>query len=304
MVDGIAVLNFVKLFEALEGFRGLQRKEWELNQTGADRGMEAVLIQRSSREVATYALTRLRLESMPELLTQYGNTKLSLPEVQQLCEWGTTQGAGGSMLSEVVRRELNHPAQSSRMLAALASLKYYRCRDDQNPAVKSPWNEDGSKHLLSIETNMLLEYPTQGKFWNRKFETVRRLVSYVITKRFHHADDTTVIKQLKSIQNVGEQTSSMVALFWLNRPVPIIDDYLIRLLRDHDYLGSSSMGTKDRADLRSRLLQGALDIEARRPEWSASRVLSCLYLWVCETMRLYCACRKEPSSSCPIRAIR
>jgi hypothetical protein len=82
----LLLLNFdvPQFFAALQQFRGLQRKEWELNQTGADRGIEAVLIQRCTRELATFALACLWLAAMPALKTESDQFMWSPQEVQHL----------------------------------------------------------------------------------------------------------------------------------------------------------------------------------------------------------------------------
>jgi hypothetical protein len=59
--------DFARLFVSLERCPGLQCKEWALNKSGADPGIESVLIQRRTRELVTYALVRLRLDAMPDL---------------------------------------------------------------------------------------------------------------------------------------------------------------------------------------------------------------------------------------------
>lgn len=298
-------LDLVKLFAALERFPGLQRKEWQLYQTGVDRGLEAVLIQRCTRELATYALVLLRLEVMPELCAVCNTVDQPLSEMQSLLRWARTQGAGGSILANVVEREGSYTPPSRRVLAALASLRFYHCRDDQNSLVKSPWTEQGFARLAALDVCTLLTYPTHGAFWRKKFDTVKRLVTYIRGEDFSAMDDDSVARSLQSIPGVGEQTASMVALFWLGRPVPIIDMYLLRLLHDHHLLPvSSSMTVEDKANLRRHILQGARDIEASRPEWSAARVLSCLYLWACEIGRFrYCRCETGASPCCPIRSV-
>lgn len=293
------------LFAALQRFPGLQRKECEYNQSGADRGMEAVLIQRSTRELATYALVRLRLEAMPELRTTSSDADWTPSEVQGLLCWAQTQGAGGTMLAKTVTEEREQPTLNCRVLAALATLRFYHRREDQNPIVKVPWSEDGFERLAALDVNGLLEYPAQGTFWKRKFQTVQRLVAHVRGKdSLRVLDDEAVVQSLRSIPGVGEQTASMVALFWLGRAVPIIDTYLLRLLSDHHLLPTPfPMSSSNHTHLRRHLRQGAFAIEARHPEWPAARVLSCLYLWACEIGRFrYCKCATGASPSCPIRS--
>ena len=59
--EGMIHLDFERLFATLTKVSGLQRRDWEHNQSGTDREIEAVLIQRSPRELATYALARIRI---------------------------------------------------------------------------------------------------------------------------------------------------------------------------------------------------------------------------------------------------
>lgn len=290
------------LLNALEQFPGLQRKEWELNQSGADRGMEAVLIQRSRRELATYTLCRLRLAAMPDLAEACRGARRASHGMPALLEWARTQGAGGSALANLVEERSGEEARGEELFAALASLKYYHRRGAPNPTVKAPWTEEDLDRLVSFDTGVLLEYPTRGAFWGRKFETVKRLVSHVRATTFETMDDEELLRSLSSIPGVGEQTADMVALFWLGRPVPIIDSYLLRLLRNHGFLPVSFSGkAAERTELRQHLAREACDIEAQRPDWPAARVLSCLYLWACEVGRFHCRCATGDSASCPLR---
>jgi len=291
------------LLETLESFPGLQRKDWELNQSGADRGMEAVLIQRAPRELATYALCRLRLAAMPELLESCCEPAPGTPETQALLEWARSQGAGGTALVNLITQQLENARRTEATQAALASLKYYRWREDPNPTVKTHWTEDGLDRVASLNTGRLAKYPTRGAFWAGKFYTVKRLVAHVRTAAFESLDDESLPRSLRSINGVGEQTAAMVMLFWLGRPVPIIDSYLLYLLQDHGLVPASfSGGAGDRAALRLHLVQGARKLEARRANWPAARAFSCLYLWACEIRRLHCRCRTGAPSSCPVRA--
>lgn len=292
-----------KLFGALEHFPGLQRKEWELNQSGKDRGMEAALIQRSPREVATYALVRLRLGAMPDLRQRCRRKQWSKREVRGLTKWGRTQGAGGTMLSKAIEEEWDGNCPNDKVMAALTSLQYYHDRTDENPAVKQPWTKGGYVRIASLDTTALLEYPTRGKFWGEKFETVKDLANYLRQKDFSDTEDKEVLRCLKSIPGVGDQTASMIALFWLGRPVPVLDNYLLHILKDHNLLPSLPLTGAGKNDLYRHLFVVARKIEASCPEWPASRVLSCLYLWVCEVGRLHCTCKTGGGFLCPIRSV-
>lgn len=289
-----------KLFRVLDTIPGLQRKDWERNQSGTDRAMEAVLIQRAPREVATYALVRLRIAAMPDLATTVAAETWPLGEVQQLTAWARSQGHGGAMLAKVAAEKLDRH-RSCRARAALASLRYYHCRDDANPAVKDPWTEQGFDRLWSVDVDPLLEYPTRGPVWRAKVETLKRLVIHVRKLNVASLSDDAIIRSLKSVPGVGDQTAGMAALFWLGRPVPILDMYLITLLQRHGLLpGSFRSTTAARRALAEHLLDGARGIAASRSDWSAERALSCLYLWACEVGRLHCHCESRELADCPI----
>lgn len=289
-----------KLFAILESTPGLQRKEWERNQSGPDRGMEAVLIQRAPREVATHALTRIRLAAMPELRAHSEAIRTD-GNIVRLTTWARTQGAGGTMLANLIERKKTE--RTDAVHAAIARLAYYYCRDEHNPTVKSAWTAASLKQLTTVDAHPFLESPTRGKVWERKFETIRRLATHVQLPSFADLSDDGMVGSLKSVPRIGEQTASMVALFWFERPVPIIDTYLVRLVQDHQLLPPTfARNTRGRATLRSELIRGAESIAAHRPQWPAARILSCLYLWICEVGRLHCRCRSGDSSTCPIAA--
>lgn len=289
------------LFRTLEDIPGLQNKEWERNQSGADRGMEAVLIQRAPRELATYALTRLKLVATPDLLSRCQNHWATVGAanggLEELRHWGQTQGPGGSMLANVMGEERG---ASDRACAALASLCYYRYREDDNPGVKSEWTSGALGAVRNLDVTPLLEYPTRGSVWQAKLETVQRLVEWVADVHHPGMSELDILRGLQGLQGVGEQTSSMVALFWLRRPVPIIDMYLLRLLEVHGLVNGPIKASSQRRELGTYLVAGARAIAADHKEWPAWRVLSCLYLWACEVGRLRCRCSTGQANDCPL----
>jgi len=111
--------------------------------------------------------------------------------------------------------------------------------------------------------------------------------------------DDEVLSNLKAIPGVGDQTASMVALFWLKHPISIIDMYLLRLLEQHDLLLEPIRGVKSKNALFSLLKQEATSLSMQRTEWPPWRVLASLYLWICEIGRLHCICRESPDPACP-----
>ncbi len=292
--------TFGQLFEILEKIPGLQRKDWERNQSGADRGLESVLIQRTTREVATYALVQLRLVAMQELLANDD----PIPDETQTAEllsWARSQGPGGSMMMKVVTNTTD--PSDRRRIGALAVLRYYHNREDDNPVVKRPWTNEGMNKLTTLDVSSLLVYPTPGDFWRKKFETIQRLVDTVLRMNLPNLSDDQVLWDLRSIKGVGPQTASMVALFWLARPTPIIDGYLTRLLVNHGLVPGTLDSSFAQDDLRRQLILGAQEMAVSRPDWPAHRSLSALYLWACEVGRLHCTCAKSPSPNCPVRRL-
>ena len=99
--------------------------------------------------------------------------------------------------------------------------------------MKKAWNREGLARVDSIDLSRFLTSPTRGNVWKKKFETVRRLVSHVLCPGFHDLADEEMVRSLKSIDGIGNQTAAMIALFWFKRPVPILDSYLERLLTTH-----------------------------------------------------------------------
>ncbi len=293
-------VTFRQLFEVLEKIPGLQRTDWEHNQSGADRGLESVLIQRTTREVATYALVQLRFVTMPELLAN-DNPIRDETQTAELLSWARSQGPGGSMMMKVVT---NTTAPSDRRrIGALAVLRYYHNREDDNPVVKRPWTDEGMNKLPTLDVSSLLVYPTSGDFWGKKFETIRRLADTVLRMNLPKLSSDQVLWDLRSVKGVGPQTASMVALFWLARPIPIIDSYLTRLLVSHGLVPGTLDGSLAQDDLRRHLILWAQEMAVSRPDWPAHRLLSALYLWACEVGRLHCTCAKLPSSNCPVRRL-
>ncbi len=292
--------TFRNLFESLEGVPGLQRKDWELNQSGVDRGMESVLIQRTAREVATYALVQLRFAAMPELVSAAGGVA-DEKDGDGLIEWARSQGPGGSMM---IKTAVGSAATNDRSrVAAMSVLKYYHKREDENPAVKAGWTDEGLRRVPSLDIAPLLQYPTSGAFWENKYDTVQRLVQCVLGMDTGAMTDDQVMRDLRSIKGVGPQTASMVSLFWLQRPVPIIDGYLTKMLSNHGLVTESLACERAQDELRVFLTRGASEMAAERPEWPVHRSLSSLYLWACEVGRFICTCGQTPSPDCPVKRV-
>ncbi len=292
--------TFKNLFEALENMPGLQRKDWERNQSGTDRGLESVLIQRTTRELATYALVQLRISVMPELLGIQG----PLPDetkTDELLSWARTQGPGGTMMIKVATTTPD--SEDPRRIAALAVLKYYRSRKDDNAVVKHAWTDDGLKRLTELDVTPLLTYPIPGGFWRKKFETIQHLAGFILQSDLRELSDDQVLRNLRNIKGVGPQTASMVALFWLARPTPIIDGYLTSLLVKHGLVSGTLDSSFAQDELRHHLILRAQEMATNNPDWPAHRSLSSLYLWACEIGRLHCTCGKSPSPNCPVRRL-
>lgn len=291
------LLDCARLFAALAQVPNLQRRDWERNQSGTDRGLEAVLIQRSPRELATFALARLRIASITELREVCQRNFCDPAEAAQLSTWGLNQGGAVKTLANMVK--LVSTVTNDKFVSALATLRYYRCREEPNPVVQRAWTEAGLERASIFDCRMLDEPPIAGAFWQRKLEKVKDLIRHVQAASWVGLSDTEVVKSLRSV--VGEQTASMVALFWLGRPIPVLDSYLERLLRRHGLLPESVRFTgQAKAKLGMELVEGADRFSAEHTGWSPARVLSCLYLWACELGRLHCDCRDGPGVNCPL----
>lgn len=270
------VFDFLELFKRMQAIPGLQNSRWEQNQSGVDRGMEAILIQRCTREIATYALARLRLACMPELASEWK------ADVDELIRWARTQGGGCSTMVKAIEMEGDH--RTPRAIAATASLRYYRNRADENPIVKSPWTEKGMAAASTVSCDQFLSYPTSGSTWARKNQTVTNLVRHIRQTPLSEMTDDQVYQSLLSLSGVGPQSASMISLFWLDRPEPIIDDYLKRVLKAWSML-PAGFTEKDRESLRAHLKKGAAEVSQALPDWTPQRVLACIYLWCCEVGR-------------------
>ncbi len=265
-------------FKRLQAIPRLQNSQWELNQSGVDRGMEAILIQRCTREIATYALARLRLACMPDLRGD-GQDQ---PDLDELIRWAKTQRGGCNTMMKAIKMEGDH--RTPRAIAAAASLRYYRNRADENPVVKSPWTEKGLAAAETVPHEAFLGYPTSGSMWARKYQTVTTLVRHIRQTPMAKMTDDQVYQSLLSLSGVGPQSASMISLFWLDRPEPIIDDYLKRVLTAWSMVPTGS-AMKDREALRSHLKSGAVQVSHALPGWTPQRVLACIYLWCCEVGR-------------------
>lgn len=297
--------NFKTLFRTMEKQAGgrLQRMEWELNQSGVDRGLEAALIQGGQRELATYSLVRLRLACMPVLRDSCADECCDPAELDGIAAWaGTLKGkrkAGTTTLRNVIER---NGSRTDQRTAAWATLRYYHCRDDENPAVKQPWPASALAELDNLDMGRFNEYPTAGSIWLRKYQTVQRLARFMTGSDLATLSDSETFAAIDDLDNVGDQTAAMATLFWLQRPVPIVDMYLCQVLNDHGLVPDRVVHTRkvDRSAIRSFLIDEARSVSSERSEWPAWRILSCLYLWCCEVGGVYCDCAADRTGKCPL----
>jgi hypothetical protein len=74
----------------------------------AGSGMESVLIQRTPRELAAYALVCLRFQGMPSLWATCCTEGWHLTDVQRLVAWGRTQDISGTALGNLLKRYGSH----------------------------------------------------------------------------------------------------------------------------------------------------------------------------------------------------
>src|SRR5205814_1886293 len=124
-----------------------------------------------------------------------------------------------------------------------------------------------------------LKYPTPDNiFWRGKYDTVQRLADTILAADLPQMSDDGVVNVLREIKGIGPQTASMVALFWLERAVPVVDTYLLRLLRHCDPWKVWLESRSGEEELRRNLVQWARKTERERPEWRANRSLASLYL--------------------------
>ncbi len=272
------MINFdvLKLFKRLQEIPGLQGGWWEMNQSGVDRGMEAILIQRCTREIATYALARLRLACMPELAGRWE------ADIAEVIRWARTQGGGCSTMVKAIEMEGNR--RTPRAIAAAASLRYYHKRVYDNPVIKLAWTAKGLAAAETVSCEQFLTYPISGSTWARKYQTLLSLIRHIRQTPMARMTDDQVYQSLLSLSGVGPQSASMISLFWLDRPEPIIDDYLKRVLTAWSMVPTGS-AMNGREALRSHLKKGAIQVSRSFPDWTPQRVLACIYLWCCEVGR-------------------
>lgn len=248
--------------------------------------MESILIQRCPREIATYALARLRLACMPGLVqAAQSDSAFDRAEAGTLVSWAKTQAGGCSSMMKVL--EMEKLPGSLRALAAGASLRYYRNRSDSNPIVKTQWTQDGLAVAATMTCGQFLEYPTSGNTWARKYRTVFNLVDHNARIPIAEMTDDEAYQSLLSLSGIGPQSASMISLFWLDRAEPILDEYLQRVLKAWEMLPAGSTG-KSRGgseELREHLRRGAGVVADSVPGWTPQRVLACIYLWCCEIGR-------------------
>jgi endonuclease III len=290
--------DFAQLFTALVRVPGLQRRDWERNQSGVDRGIEAVLIQRSPRELATYALVRLRLACMPHLEGLLRESSCSAVDADGLSSWAIEQGGAAKTLARTASDE-GKPMGDYRCAAACAVLRYYRHREEPNALVQAPWTDGGFTNLTTLDVRALDEAPIRGAFWQAKLAKVQQIVRHVRRSAWDELPDDAVMRSLRSV--AGEQTAAMVALFWLGRPVPIIDTYLERLLRQHGLLPHAfQLNANAKVQLAMQITRGTEAYAQHHEDWTPARILSCLYLWACEIGRLRCDCDGGLGPTCPL----
>jgi hypothetical protein len=137
--------SIVDLYRQLESDPSLQ-KDWEVNQPRWDRCIEAPLIVRTTRECATAALVWLKLQFWRECRVHMPSY---LPVDPELRGWVAKSSKdlcmGGPLLFSKI---IDAPGSSEdEIVAAVASLKFYRERASPNPLVKNEWPLDALRNL-------------------------------------------------------------------------------------------------------------------------------------------------------------
>jgi endonuclease III-like uncharacterized protein len=312
--DWTAASWFPALFDALGQDARLQRIEWWLNQPLLDRALEAILIIQTRREIATGALLSLKARYQPDRV-RAALEPWSLASVTPaaLCVWGRGQGPGAVRLVKALEPEARAAPDrascadlSPSAMAALFTLRYYHCREDENPLVQQAWEEAALDRIAAVSPEELLDPALKPTAWHRQFPALQAFLRFLREQGGYDPSvvaewgDETLRQRLLDIPGIGEETADVISLYFFGRTQAVIDQYLGDVLTNHGGLPPDMR--RSYAFGRAALLPAIREFAAQRG-LAAWEVASCFHLWIDETARFWCHRANPECCSCALAQV-
>lgn len=265
--------GIVSLYQQMRDDLRLQR-DWERNQPRVDRALEAVLIARESREVATAVLLSIKLRCEP------GAALLQPLPDERLLSFARSQGRGGCRLAKLI--EAGVQVDEVTRAAAIHALQYYRDRSDPNPLVRLNWSAEGLRILAGSPVEEIIRPPLQPTWARRKAAGIRELAALLVQPPF--LTEAELRQCLRAIPGLGPERADAAGVFAFRRGWPIVDEYLWRLLGRHGLIPASQRGIT-RYDHRCQVFEVQWQELVASQVASPDKLAATLYLWACEAER-------------------
>lgn len=270
--------GIVKLYQSMKHDERLQR-DWERNQPRLDRALEAPLIVRTPREVATAALLAIKLKFEPDAKAYQGIR----PELPALRDAQTLEKRVASRLLKVLQSD---EADEIAKSAVAHSVNYYVDRAGDNPLIRIPWSTNALQLIASAPPEEIINpalKPTMGI--NSTGTTIANL-SRLFLEDSQELGDAELQARLRSKEftGLGPERADAVGVFAFRRPWPIVDEYLWRLLHDHRLITDQEAGVGSYDARRRNFERHWQELLSAYPN-NANELAATLYLWADEASK-------------------
>ena len=267
-------MDIVELYGCLSRDTRLQ-KTWERNQPRVDRSLEAPLIVRTPREVATAALLVVKLRFEPQ-----AHTHLLATRDADLIAFARSQKPGGSRLANLLE---GTQADGIARSTAIHSLLFYRDRSAENPLVRLPWSGEALRALALADPGTLVN-PSLRVTSPRAVAGVVGVAALLMSDA-HALDDESLRAALLAIPGVGPERADAVGVFGLRRTWPITDDYLWKLLLSHGCIPQDAARCTTYQQRQRFFRPHWAALVKSRPSEDPNELAATLYLWADEAAR-------------------
>jgi len=265
--------TIIDLYSSLEADARLQRA-WRENQGSRDRCLEAPLIVKTPREVATAALVWLKLKFDPE----FKDSQKLIPE-EDLLDWAyrnrKDRCIGGPRLVNLCR---NPAATEEERQSAIASLLFYRDRFTKNPLVRTDWSDVGLQSLAASAPQDVVAplLKVTSKYAPMGVIGVAQLLC---------TPPDVISYPLPKIPGVGEERSDAIGVFGFRQGWPITDENLWQLCAVHGLLNPTQAAATSYKERRKQFQPHWEALTNARPQIDPSELAATLYLWANEAGR-------------------
>lgn len=279
MMEGLGVMAGIEaLYEAMKKDDRLQRN-WERNQPRLDRALESPLIARTPREVATATLlaAKLKFEPCAERFREIGSSSIVMEFARSLDKRVATR-----LLKVLQGTEADHIAKA----AVVHSLSFYADRAGDNPLVRLPWSPEALSRLATASPAEVINAALKPTLGVASTGTCVARLCGLFLSDVQASSDIELRARLRSKEfpGLGPERADAVGVFAFQRPWPIVDDYLWRLLYAHGVITEQEFSARG-YDSRRRVFEPHWRRLMSANHGTPNAIAATLYLWADEASK-------------------